>query len=200
VKQKVVFVDRDDTLIRTGYQGYWYITAPNQVQFFTGVLEGLKRLRDAAVPVFCVTTQNCVPKGVITKEELVAIHDAILYRVDAALSSMVDIGVVFGDAVIGKTELIKWQQNIQNMLAVDEVEYWMIGDLPTDIEAGAATGCKTIHLWYPETEFHIAVNGDPEIAKKHSWDRRPKTSADYEVSGFLEAVEIILREEGRDGL
>ena len=195
----VVFCDRDDTLIRTNYQGYYYITKPEQVMFCTGALEGLRKLKESHVKIFIITNQNGICDGTISREVLDAIHSVIRAKVIESGGYIDGISTTVGEGhCLAKTEAIIRQREYQYAMMdkADSLSCWMIGDLESDIEAGKRSWCRTIHIWYPESEFYIATDGDPAIAKSHLPENKPQTNADYEADNFREAIEIILKHEG----
>lgn len=67
---KAVFLDRDGTVVVE--RGY--ITVPEMIELIPGAAEAIIRLRASGWKVFVVTNQGCVAKGMITEEELGAIH------------------------------------------------------------------------------------------------------------------------------
>ena len=71
---KAVFLDRDGTVI---YER-GYITVAEKVELLPGVAGAIVRLRAAGWKVLIVTNQGCVGRGMITEEELGAIHFRML--------------------------------------------------------------------------------------------------------------------------
>lgn len=191
---RIVFLDRDDTLILTNLQCAYYITDPDDVILCTGVGEGMKRLRDANVLSFVVTKQDCVPKGIISKFQLGKIHRRVLELVEEAGGHIVHTSVIWSeDAAAGKARQILHERFhlVNNTNA--STSFWMVGNSASDIEAGKRAGCKTILVWYDNSEFQVAPE-ELEAAMRLR-GQKPETDADYEVLTFKESVDIILGEE-----
>ncbi len=67
---KAVFLDRDGTVVVE--RGY--ITVPDAIELIPGTAAAIARLRSAGWKVYVITNQGCIAKGMITEEELGAIH------------------------------------------------------------------------------------------------------------------------------
>ncbi|MCU0853245.1 MAG: HAD-IIIA family hydrolase, partial [Thermoplasmata archaeon] len=65
-----VFVDRDGTICFDKH----YLASPGGLEIVPGVVEGLKKLNAAGMPVIIVTNQSGVGRGLFSKETLDRIH------------------------------------------------------------------------------------------------------------------------------
>ncbi|MBE9562811.1 MAG: HAD-IIIA family hydrolase, partial [Proteobacteria bacterium] len=65
-----IFLDRDGTLIESVH----YLSQPEQVQLVPGGGEAIKQLREAGFACILITNQSPIGQGIITEEDLTAIH------------------------------------------------------------------------------------------------------------------------------
>ena len=145
MSRPAVFLDRDGTLIEDpGYLG-----DPDQVVVLPGVPGALRRLRGAGFALGVVSNQAGVARGLFTEEDVRAVND----RLQALLA--VEGGPVDGwywcthhPAFSGPcacrkpgTELL---ERAARDLSLDLERSWMVGDHPTDVEAGIRAGGRGI--------------------------------------------------------
>lgn len=155
VRIKLVFLDRDGTLnVDRGYVG-----RREEWEWLPGVVEGLKRLRDAGFRLAVVTNQSGVAAGRYGVQDVDALHeymrgelaaqgvelDAVAYcphAPDAAcdcrkprtgLARQVERSLTSGSA----------SQTRTNAVRVDYAASWTIGDKPGDAAFGLALGTRT---------------------------------------------------------
>lgn len=82
---KAVIFDRDATLNKTtqilregqqpGDKTDGYVLAPEELELFPAVKPAIAMLRQRGVKPFVFTQQNCIDKGLVTVDEVNAIHD-----------------------------------------------------------------------------------------------------------------------------
>ena len=70
---KAIFLDRDGTL----NPDPGFISKPEDFNLFDGVTEALKRLKDAGFLLILITNQSGISRGLITEEQLEAVHDKL---------------------------------------------------------------------------------------------------------------------------
>jgi D-glycero-D-manno-heptose 1,7-bisphosphate phosphatase len=70
---RAVFLDRDGTIIEEKE----YLHLPEEVAFFRGVPQSLKRLQDAGFMLVMVTNQSGVGRGYFKLEDVQRVHDHI---------------------------------------------------------------------------------------------------------------------------
>lgn len=152
-----VFVDRDRTLI----EDPGYIADPAQVQLLPGAAEAVALLRAAGYPVVVVTNQSGIARGLITEEQLAAVHQrlqALLQQQGTGVDAIYYCPYLDGpEAVVESyrraSSLRKPQPGMllaaARELNLDLESSWMVGDSVSDIEAGRAAGCRTIRLGKP---------------------------------------------------
>ena len=71
------FVDRDGTLIEDAH----YLADPSGVRVLPGVVDPLRRLNDAGIPVVVVTNQSGIARGLLTEAQ----YEATRERLDELL-------------------------------------------------------------------------------------------------------------------
>jgi histidinol-phosphate phosphatase family protein len=139
-----IFLDRDGTVIQdTGYIG-----DPNLVQFMPGVLPALCRFQDAGYELVVISNQSGIGRGVITQEQ----YELVAQKIGDLLDQH---GIRTATYYCPHSPNERCQCRKPNPylllraareLDIDLSQSYMIGDRLTDVEAGAAAGCKTILL------------------------------------------------------
>lgn len=147
---KAVFLDRDGTLVVE--RGY--ITRPDDIALIPGVAAAIITLRERGWKVFVVTNQGCVAKGMISEDELAAIH----FRMAALLGAegaQLD-GIYFcphhpDGSVEEYARDCDCRKPLPGLLEraasehdVDLGASVMVGDTFRDLEAGRAVGAATV--------------------------------------------------------
>lgn len=180
-KPKVaVFVDRDHTLI----DDPGYISDPDQVHLLDGIADGLRRLREAGLPVIVVSNQSGVARGLFTEQDLEAIHQRL--RSDLQEHGADVDAIYYCPFLDGPEAVVEEYRRDSNLrkpkpgmllkaareMNLDLIRSWMIGDSDRDVQAGRSAGCRTILTWRRE---------DAGV-----------TGADYVTADFSAAVDIVL--------
>ena len=161
-----IFLDRDGTLIdfvRDEETGA-FTTAfhPSHLRLLPGVIEGLTLFRDAGFLLFLVTNQPGPAKGHFSPSaverthralaEMLAAHGLHFTAVRACMHHPTG-GPGGESSLITKCPCRKPKPGMLLTLIhtfqVDPTRSWMVGDTPSDIEAGRAAGVKTALLFSP---------------------------------------------------
>jgi D-glycero-D-manno-heptose 1,7-bisphosphate phosphatase len=139
-----VFLDRDGVLIDTHLVDG--VTRPPAdvaaMRVLPGVDAALERLRAAGFALIVVTNQPDVRRGLQRRERVLAINDALQARFafDA-------VQVCFHDT-LDDCDCRKPKPGLlldaARALDLDLRVSYMVGDRPTDIEAGRRAGCRTV--------------------------------------------------------
>lgn len=148
--RRAVFLDRDGTLI----EDVDYLTAPAQLRILPGVPAALRQLREAGFLLLVVTNQSAVARGMLSEEELAAIH-AELNRRLAAEGAAVDAFYYcphLPDGVVGRyARACDCRKPAPGLLrraaqewGVDAARSYAVGDSARDVEAGRRAGCYSI--------------------------------------------------------
>jgi D-glycero-D-manno-heptose 1,7-bisphosphate phosphatase len=140
-----IFLDRDGTVIHdTGYPN-----DPQQVRLLPGVGEALARLQQQGFHLILVSNQSGVNRGIITEVQALQVHRQVLasltpygVRIDAAYycTHVPEEGCSCRKPAPGML------LGAAADLGLDLSRAFMIGDKPSDIEAGMRAGCRTILL------------------------------------------------------
>ena len=142
-----VFLDRDGTL----NVDRSYLTKPEQMQVLPGVGAALKQLRSAGFACVVVTNQSAIGRGMMTAQELDAVHAEMHRQLDAVQASLDGLyycpfapptedklAVYHPDRKPAPGMLLRAARELDLDLAAS----WMIGDTPRDIIAGHNAGCR----------------------------------------------------------
>ena len=179
---KAIFLDRDNTII----EDPGYINNPDQVKLLEGVTEPLSELKAMGYKLVVVSNQSAVARGIVTEEAIGQIHK----RLEQLLAEKgVSLDRIYYcpyhiDGVIPKYRRESdWRKPSPGMLLaagkdmdINLPESWMVGDSPSDIEAGARAGCRTIML----------------AGRTHEQKIRPgEPGPDYRAVNLKEVVNII---------
>jgi D-glycero-D-manno-heptose 1,7-bisphosphate phosphatase len=155
------FLDRDGVINESPEVGA-YISATRDFRFLPGALEAIALLNEAGVRVIVVTNQRGVALGVLSLEQLEAIHQHMLEEVRSA-GARVD-AIYFCphaedscDCRKPRTGLYLRARSDFPDIAFDDV--FVIGDSDRDMEAGRRLGARLIRIGRPASpDEHGAVS------------------------------------------
>jgi D-glycero-D-manno-heptose 1,7-bisphosphate phosphatase len=145
-----VFLDRDGTVTEPRH----YPSRPEDLVLQSGVAAGIKLLRRAGLAAVLVTNQSGLARGYFDGAKLAAMHahlDRLLTREGTELDS-VEVCPHHPDGVVrGLTIVCGCRKPAPGMLLnsaarldLDLGKSWMVGDAPSDVQAGQAAGCRTV--------------------------------------------------------
>ncbi|WP_306215183.1 D-glycero-alpha-D-manno-heptose-1,7-bisphosphate 7-phosphatase [Actinoplanes sp. RD1] len=173
-----VLLDRDGTLNVKAPEGE-YITTPARFTLLPGVAAAVRQLRTAGIPVFVVTNQRGVARGVMTERDLDAVHARMLDVLGAAGVKLEGVYACVHE--IGACDCRKPLPGLLHRVAlehpgVDLRRSVMVGDSGSDVAAGTAAGCTTVRLApAPDPAATATV---PSLAAAVTWLlRRPRRPA-----------------------
>lgn len=139
--QKAVFLDRDGTLIYDEV----YLADPSKIRFIPGAIAALRALAARGYALVVISNQSGVARGLIRPEQLAAVHA----RIDELLAAE---GVHLAGAyhcVHGPDDGCDCRKPMPGMilqaardLGLDLPSSVMIGDKPSDVQAGEAAGAR----------------------------------------------------------
>ena len=143
--RRAVFLDRDGVLSRAfvGADGKSHPPSnPEELEILPGVVEACRALHRAGFLLIVVTNQPDVARGTQRRQVVEAINDELRRRVpvDEVRVCYHDDG---DDCACRKPRPGLLVQAGQD-LGIDLANSYMVGDRPTDIEAGRRAGCKTV--------------------------------------------------------
>jgi D-glycero-D-manno-heptose 1,7-bisphosphate phosphatase len=158
---KAAFLDRDGVINRKAPTEDEYITRWEEIHIIPGVVEAIALLNRAGFRVIVVSNQRCIAKGLVTTNDLDAMHQRMCRELGAVGAKIDGIyycpheeqppcgcrkpepGMLFAAA---------------NEHQVDLTSSWMIGDSEKDVEAGRTAGCRTARIL--RAEAHDDGNAD----------------------------------------
>jgi D-glycero-D-manno-heptose 1,7-bisphosphate phosphatase len=172
---KTVFVDRDGTLNQKATDGE-YIASPDDLHLIEGVGPAVRRLNKAGIPIFVITNQRGVARGIMSTGMLDCVN-AQLTRKLAQFGASVD-GIYTCPHEIDACDCRKPKPGLLLQCAsehpgLDFSRSVVIGDVESDIAAGLAVGAQAILV------------ADDSTA----------TAAQHVVRSFCDAIEIVLDED-----
>ncbi len=151
-----VFLDRDGTINVKAPEGD-YITRPEQLQLLGGAAEGIRMLNRARVPVVVITNQRGIALGRMNETDLMAVHSRLrqlLLQHDASIDAILYCPHDKGVCACRKpgTLLLRRARCLLGLSTLGETV--MIGDSPSDVEAGRRAGARTVLLgpWEDEPQ------------------------------------------------
>ena len=139
-----MFLDRDGVISRRVLDGY--VTSWQAFRFLPGALEALRELTDFGLPLYVITNQSCVNRGILPRSELDEIHA----RMTAAIAQ--DGGAVAQVYVCPhrpdeECDCRKPKPGLLLRAArehgLDLESSWFVGDTAADVVAGERAGCRT---------------------------------------------------------
>jgi D-glycero-D-manno-heptose 1,7-bisphosphate phosphatase len=148
---KAIFLDRDGVINRKAPEGE-YISKWEEVQFLPDVFSAALKFSQAGFKIFIVTNQRGVALHKVQLQDLEDIHTRMKERF-IRHGTAID-GIYFCPHDIGENCLCRkpkpglLQQAARDYL-LDLPSCWMIGDAPSDVEAGRAAGCHTTRIIHP---------------------------------------------------
>jgi D-glycero-D-manno-heptose 1,7-bisphosphate phosphatase len=155
MRRPAVFLDKDGTLIHD----VPYNVDPARVQLTLGAREGVRMLRAAGYALVVASNQSGVARGLFTPNDLVRVRDRIEQLLDLTLDGFyccphLPDGRV--DAYAIACECRKPRPGLLTRaaqeLGLDLERSWMVGDILSDVEAGARAGCRTVLMCGFRTE------------------------------------------------
>lgn len=150
-----VFLDRDGTLIaEVGYLG-----DPDGVALLSGVPDSLRRLREAGLALVVASNQAGVARGYFTEEDVLAVNRRLA-------DILADEGLEldgwyycthhpdFGGPCDCRKPAPGMLTRAARDLGLDLGRSWIVGDHPSDAEAGRRAGARPIIVLSGHTREH----------------------------------------------
>lgn len=181
-KAKAVFLDRDGVINK---HKRTLVKSWSDFKFLPGVKEAIKKLADNDFKIIVVTNQDVVGWGIISESRLKDIHARMSAELEASGVELTDIYYCPHNPV-RKCSCRKPEPGMLKSAAlkhkIDKKKCWMVGDKPSDVQAGTSFGCRTIL---------ISKNSRGAVQNTGRNTRTP--APDHIVENLSEAVEIILK-------
>ncbi len=147
-----VFIDRDGTI----NVDVDFLSSPQQLQLIPRSADAIKELNDRKVPVFVITNQSGIARGLFSEKDLSEIHralDEMLRQSGASVTGYyycphhpndgLPPYVTDCDCRKPKPGLL---HRAQKEHGLDLTRSFVIGDKKIDMEAGRSVGARTIHV------------------------------------------------------
>jgi D-glycero-D-manno-heptose 1,7-bisphosphate phosphatase len=149
---RAVFLDRDGTInVEKGY-----VHKIEDFEFIPGVPEALTLLREKGYLLIVVTNQSGVARGYYPMEAVQRLHrhmDEELARLGAAVDAYYICPHHPEGGVAEYKRVCECRKPLAGMLmdaardfSINLASSYMIGDKPTDIEAGLKAGCRSLYV------------------------------------------------------
>ncbi len=146
MRAKCVFLDRDGVLNAEPVSYYLY--RPEDVQVPAGVIEGLRRMKEAGYLLIVITNQAGVAKGLYGRQDVLRVHDHFQGLCGGLLD---DIYFCPHHPDHSTNSLLRKPDSLMLEKAmakynIDSAVSWMVGDKERDVQAGQKAGVNTIFL------------------------------------------------------
>lgn len=143
-----LFLDRDGVVNRRIIDGY--VTCWEEFEFLPGVLEAIKLFAERFKYLFLITNQQGVGKGLMTMEQLEAIHDRMCMEIEA-FGGRIDGILVCPQLATEPDNYRKPSPKMAYMAQelcpdIDLAKTVMIGDGKADIDFGRNAGTRTVFI------------------------------------------------------
>jgi D-glycero-D-manno-heptose 1,7-bisphosphate phosphatase len=182
---RAVFLDRDGTVIVDQI----YPKAAEQVCLVAGAGEALAMIKESGFALVLISNQSGIGRGLITPKEAEEVHQAVVAR-------LAEYGVRLDAAHYcphAPEEACTCRKPSPEMLLraakdlnLDLAESFMVGDKPSDIEAGKRAGCRTILLTQEKWGARSAEREAP-----HDLPLRPCPQPDEIASDWTQVLRLL---------
>jgi len=139
--KKAIFIDRDGTLIRDKD----YLHRPEEVEFFPGAIEALRRAMDAGFVIVMVTNQSGVGRGYFTLADVENVHAHIGRELAAKGVSLLQIYTAPEAPEApsrGRKPSPQFLFDARDEFGIELAQSYMIGDKLIDLECGWNAGVR----------------------------------------------------------
>lgn len=141
-KQSAVFLDRDGVL--NVYLPGDYVKTPGDLHLLPGVAQAVRAFNDAHLPVFVISNQQGVAKGLMTKADLGKVDDALKRNLAESAGAYVEQSYYCPHAAEAGCDCRKPRAGMIRQAArehgIDITSSVFIGDTETDAQAARAAG------------------------------------------------------------
>jgi D-glycero-D-manno-heptose 1,7-bisphosphate phosphatase len=169
---RAVFFDRDGTLIRHVH----YLHQPEFVEVMPGVRESLRFLKERGVLLFLFTNQSGVAKGLFTLADVAAVNRRMLKLLNLGDDLFTDVCIAIempSDAPKYRKPSPRFILETMVKLEIDPMDAVMVGDNPTDWEAGFRANIKVVKIASPvnsaATVIESVQSSERMYSAVHQW-------------------------------
>jgi D-glycero-D-manno-heptose 1,7-bisphosphate phosphatase len=155
-----VFLDRDGVINenRSDHVKCW-----DEFRFLPGAPEAVARLTRAQVQVFVITNQAIINRRVVPVEVVEDMHRRMRSEIEAHGGHVVDVAYCPhrpDEGCACRKPRPGMILDLATKHRLDLGQAVVIGDFPTDIEAGLAAGCRTIMVLSGRGREHVTARTD----------------------------------------
>lgn len=157
---RAVFFDRDGTLIRHVH----YLHQPKLVELLPGVRESLQFLREQGALLFLFTNQSGVAKGLFPLADVEAVNRRMLELLSLGDDLFTDVCI----ATEMPSDVPKYRKPSPRFIleslarcGINPTDAAMVGDNPTDWEAGVRANVNVVRVLSPVT----AASAEPDLVR-----------------------------------
>jgi histidinol-phosphate phosphatase family protein len=153
--------------------------------FLDGAKEAVAKLHKAGYPLFVISNQAGVTKGLYSQKTLDSITQIMLKGIDSSGGKIDKVLYCIHsdeqkcDCRKPKTGLLT--KAIKGVAEVDLKNSFLVGDSIRDVKTGKSFGCKTI----------LVLSGRESLDNKNAWEVQP----DFIAANLSKAAEIILAQD-----
>lgn len=179
VSGRAIFFDRDGTLV----YDVGYPKDPQQVRLLPGVERALATLKEHGFLLVLVSNQSGIGRGLVTVEQAEQVHCrvvSVLAEYDVQLDAIYYCPHAPEERCSCRKPSPEMLLRAAEELDLDLSQSFMIGDKPSDIEAGKRAGCRTILL----TANSVFSKSDP--------------IPDYVAATWSEVLQYVLKSIGQE--
>jgi len=178
-KRAAVFLDRDGVL--NVYLPGDYVKSPGDLRLLPGVAQVVRTFNNAQIPVFILSNQQGVAKGLMTLDDLDRVDDALKINLAESAGAHIEESYYCPHASQAGCDCRKPQSGLLLRAArdwdVDLAVSVFIGDTETDAQAARAAGVGA---------FVLVLTG------KHTDAETFHEQADYIANDLRDAAEWVL--------
>jgi D-glycero-D-manno-heptose 1,7-bisphosphate phosphatase len=149
---RALFLDRDGTLIVHRP----YLSDPAEVELMSGAREALHRFMSEGCRLFLFTNQSAVGRGLFTLETVHRCNQRMLELLNLPPPAFTEICIATETPempAIYRKPSPKFILEMMAKYSLNPAETWMVGDMPSDVNAGLNAGVRT-----------ALIKADPTIA------------------------------------
>lgn len=143
-----IFLDRDGTLNEKAPEGD-YVKSPAELRMLPGAAEAVAELHRAGLRLVLVTNQRGVARGLMSQADVDAVHAALARELEAhggRLDAVFVCPHAAGACDCRKPGIGLFVQARDADPGIDFARAMMVGDAPSDMEAGRAAGLQTVAI------------------------------------------------------
>ena len=166
---KAVFLDRDGVINEVLSDRVKYVNKPQDLYFLPSVKKAIKELHEAGYLLFVITNQGGVGLGYMTDQDLIDIHDKMVYELEKSGGKITEVKACVHHPHSGcacrkpKPGMIL---DLVKQYNIDVSKSYMIGDREVDLEAGNAAGLKSLMV---SDQSDLAVQSFEDLGEAAEW-------------------------------